>query len=211
MVEAEAQRIAEQVQELGKTPPKTLPSRRSFRRAVVCAWVVKELSDLRNAVSRLALQKTTYLLENALTLNLFDEHRQKPLGPYDHTARYKDAEPIAAKKGWIRIVGSRLEAGEKSSEFEKYIGRYLRSADLARTLVRLFGQLTDEQLETWATVHWLARRMASTEPDVTAKGIREALNRDRQWSPKVQRPNFREDRIHEALEGLRKLGLLTAR
>lgn len=207
--EAECYGILEQLLELRKEPPPKVPrARRAFRRAVVCAWVVEELSTVRSSVTRLTLQKTTHLLERAMTLKLFDEHRKKSLGPYDHTARYKDAEPIAAKKGWIVIVGNTFLPGERGHEFQQYASRYLRSPDLASRLARFLGRLSDDQLETWATIEWVARDLSASRAKVTVDNIRDAINRDRVWASKLQKPSFSEDRICEAMQGLGLVGLL---
>ncbi len=139
-VEVEIDKIAQGVRQLKKQPAAKVPlNRRPFRRAVVYAWVIEQLAEVRTRVSRLATQKTTYLLESFLVLELFDTHKQKPLGPYDHVARYTDAEPIAEKKGWIEVVGSTMYVGAKASEFRQYASRYLRSTKLASTLTRWLG------------------------------------------------------------------------
>ena len=209
VAEAEAQRLASQVGEFSRSrPPHIPPAKRAFRRAVVCAWIVQELSSVRERVSRLAAQKTTYLLESALILGLFDEHQQRALGPYDHTARYKDAEPIAIRKNWINVSGSTLTPGNNLSEIEQYADRYLRSVRLARTLTRLLGKLTDDQLETWATVHWIAQAISNERLDLSVQAIKEALEADKKWAGKLQRSNFDEERIREALVGLTAIGLL---
>lgn len=206
--EAEAQRVREGIHELRGRPDSATPtSRRAFRRAVVCVWVVKELSGVRGHVSRLAVQKTSYVLEEALALNLFREHAKQSLGPYDSTARYKDVEPIAQKKGWLRVIGSAFEVLENAVEIQQYAPRYLRSIGLARRLVSILGRLGDDELETWTTVHWIARKLPSRELQTTSV-IREALKRDTTWFSKLDKPNFADPSIYEAVRGLRALGLL---
>jgi len=209
VMEVEPRYIAQGIQELRtRRPLSTPPSKRAFRRAVVYAWVIEQLGTVRATVSRLGTQKATYLLECSLRLDLFDRHQKKPLGPYDHFARYKDAEPIAAKRRWIRILGSTLESGENVDEFHRYAPRYLRSVDLACKLTRLFARLADDQLETLATVHWVASRLPNPETDLTAEAIRKALEKDPQWSSKLGKVNFEESQVKAALATLLCLGLL---
>ncbi len=209
VLEAEVHDIARQVRELRKHPPPSTPSSRlAFRRAVVYAWVIEQLGTVRATVSRFATQKTTYLLENSLTLDLFSSHQKKALGPYDHIARYKDAEPIAAKKRWIKIAGSTLQIGDKAGEFQHYARRYLRSTKLAVALTNLFARLSDNQLETLATVHWVACRLGVLETSLTAATIQEALEKDAQWSSKLEKLNFSPERVGAALTALTALGLL---
>ncbi len=208
-VEIEVEKIARDVELLRKQPTAHVPpGRRHFRRAVVYAWVIEQLADVRERVSRLATQKTTYLLENFLALELFDSHKQKQLGPYDHAARYADAEPIALKKGWIEIVGSTMRVGSKTSELHQYANRYLRSRKLASTLTRWLGRLTDDQLETLSTVHWTAASLATRDEPLTADAVRECLGKDASWSAKLRKENFAKGQIVAALAALVALRML---
>jgi len=206
--EAEARQIAVHLQQLRKVQFKTPTSRRAFRRAVVYAWVIEQLAAFRATVSRLATQKTTYLLEGCLRHDLFDSHQKKPLGPYDHFARYKDAEPIAARKQWIRISGTTLEVGEKAREFHQYAQRYLRSVHLAAALAKLFARLTDDQLETLATVHWIGCRLNVPDRTLTPPVILGALQKDADWFSKLEKANFSLEAVGAALHALIALGLL---
>ena len=208
-IEVEIDRIAQDVRQIRKQPAVNVPSnRRPFRRAVVYAWVIEQLAEVRTRVSRLATQKTTYLLESFLVLELFDTHKQKPLGPYDHVARYTDAEPIAEKKGWIKVAGSTMSVGAKASECHQYARRYLRSATLASALTRWLGRLTDDQLETLATVHWTARGLMTSKRPLTPEHVLESIENDPPWSSKVQKPNFDHEQVAAALAALTALGLL---
>jgi len=208
-VEVEIDKIAQGVRQLKKQPAAKVPlNRRPFRRAVVYAWVIEQLAEVRTRVSRLATQKTTYLLESFLVLELFDTHKQKPLGPYDHVARYTDAEPIAEKKGWIEVVGSTMYVGAKASEFRQYASRYLRSTKLASTLTRWLGRLTDDQLETLATVHWTAAGLVTNNRPLTTETVLESIEKDPSWSSKLNKANFEREHVAAALAALTALGLL---
>jgi len=208
-IEVEIDKVAQEVRRIREQLAANVPSnRRPFRRAVVYAWVIEQLAEVRPRVSRLATQKTTYLLENFLLLELFDAHKQKPLGPYDHVARYADAEPIAEGKGWIEVDGSTMRVGAKAIELHQYAGRYLRSKKLASTLTRWLGKLTDDQLETLATVHWTATRLITSKTALTAGTIQASMEKDSSWSSKLQKSNFDQKQIAEALATLIALGLL---
>lgn len=208
-VEVEIDKIAQDVRRIRKQLAANVPSnRRPFRRAVVYAWVIEQLAEVRTRVSRLATQKTTYLLENFLLLELFDTHKQKPLGPYDHVARYADAEPIAKGKGWIEVDGSTMRVGANASEFHQYASRYLRSMKLASTLTRWLGKLTDDQLETLTTVHWAATRLVTSSKPATAESVRESIENDSSWASKLQKTNFGQEQVAAALAALIALGLL---
>ena len=105
------------------------------------------------AMLRALKQKATYLLECAMSLGVFREHGRKTLGPYDSAARYKDAEPIACKKGWLEVEGSTLRVPAGTDDWRRFAGRYLRSESLAKRFVDYLARFSDAELETMATVH----------------------------------------------------------
>ena len=180
----------------------------AFRKAVVCTWVVSRLQEKRPSVSRLAVQKTTYLLEWALGLGIFFEHDRKPLGPYDYKARYKDAEPIARRKGWLTITGTTLRAADDMAEVDRFASRYVRSEKLAGQLLDLLSTYSDGQLETLATVHWTARELTGAACDISVDAISDALASTPEWRDKLSRANFSLGRLREAVALLRKLQLI---
>jgi len=182
----------------------------AFRKAVVWTWVVSELQLQRPRVTRLAVQKVTYLLESSMRLGVFVEHHQKALGPYDYKARYKDAEPIAVKKGWLKVRGATVRATDSLAEMKRFIGRYLRSEDLARRLTEYLGRFADEELETLATVVWSARDLVASGRPLTAEAVRQSLAETPEWRAKLDRPNFSVARVAEALSVIRTLRLVSA-
>lgn len=181
---------------------------KAFRKGVILAWVVQKLAVRRKQVTRLAAQKAVYVLERALNLGVFTDHQQKPLGPYDHRAKYHDAEPIAARGGWMRVSGSVLEPGERTEEITRYLGRYIRSEPLASRLIDLLARLTDEELEVWATIAWAARALASSGEPVTVSTVQDYLAQSTEWSAKLRRRSFRPGAIAGALTRLSRLRLL---
>lgn len=200
--------LATQLESLRRRPQKFNDPRASFRKAVVCTWVVSRLQKMRPRVSRLAAQKATYLLEHAMALGVFTEHDRKPLGPYDRKSRYRDAEPIASKKGWLKVRGSTLRAADDLSEMGQYVRRYLRSEDTASRFIESLAGFSDDELEVLATVHWTAREISAANQSVTSTSVAAALARTSDWSPKLERSHFTIDRIGDAIEFLRGLRLV---
>jgi hypothetical protein len=181
---------------------------KEFRRAVVYAWIVHTLSPQRQSVTRLAAQKVAYLLEQALAFGLFTEHEQKPRGPYDRKAKYRDAEPIAERSGWIRTQGANLEPLEVDDKFERYLRRYVRSLALAQRLVARLARLSDDQMETWATVAWAGRVLAGRATGITVDKVIEFLGSSAEWRAKLTHRNFTRESIAAALDRLSKLRLI---
>jgi hypothetical protein len=178
-----------------------------FQRASVFAWTVANLQKRRERVSRLAAQKSVYMLEHALGLHLFEEHQRKRLGPYDSTARYKDAEPIARQKMWIEEQGATLLPGTKAAEADRYAERYLRAVELARQLVEVLAALTDDELEALATVQAVVAELREEGIEAGVAAAKRRIAEIPEWAGKLSRRNFHERDIALALQRLSMLGL----
>jgi len=205
----ELDKLAMELKSIREKPGQRSRAPVAFRKAVVCTWVVSRLQKRRPTVSRLAVQKTTYLLEWALGRGIFFEHDRKPLGPYDYKARYKDAEPIARKKGWLTITGTTLRAADDMTEVDRFASRYVRSEKLAGQLLDWLAAYSDSQLETLATVHWTVRELTGGDRDMSIDAIERALASAPEWRDKLSRANFSPDRLREAVGLLHKLRLIT--
>jgi hypothetical protein len=202
------EKLGEQLEVARRQPRQSTKAPVPFRKAVVCAWLVSVLEERRGWVSRLALQKSAYILECSLELQIFVDHRRQRLGPYDHNARYRDAEPIAKKKGWLTIAGSRLHASADSRELTRYVSRYVRSENAALGLVSWLSQRSDEELETLATVLWSACEIVRAGGSATTHAVAEVLARTPEWSGKLKRANFSAERVGDALKYLTALRLI---
>lgn len=200
--------LADELEAIRRQPPRARDPRLAFRKAVVCTWVVARLQQTRPRVTRLAVQKVTYLLEQAMSLGIFVEHDRKPLGPYDSKARYKDAEPIACKKGWLQVTGTTLRASENLAALNRFLPAYVRAEEVAARLVDHLTRFSDDQLETLATTHWIARELEGAKNEVTVASVARGLAKTAEWKAKLVRRNFTEDSLGEALSFLRQLRLV---
>lgn len=203
--------LAARLQEVRSTPCRKSP-RIHFERVCILAWCVAELRRYRGEASRLGVNKITYLLERSLRLGIFD-HQQMPFGPYDQKIRYS-AEPAAGRKQYIVVHQGRydtFEPGKKIAEALTYAPRYLRQEDLARALVEHFTRVTqdDFELETWATVQWVAQDLTSKGEGATPDTVQEALRGNAAWAKKLIRPNFARAVVERALTDLGGLGLIS--
>ncbi len=184
---------------LRKTPRVRDPKKLAFPKAVVCTGVVMCLQPNGSRVSRLAAQKVSYLLEQAMGLGVFVEHNQKPLGPYDSNSRYKDAEPMAKTKGWLTVSRTELKASALKPEMAKFLRGYVHSESMATRFVERLSGFSDDQLETIATVHWVERDLATADAKLEVDSILEQLARTPVWKPKLARSNFSRSSVSEAL------------
>lgn len=200
--------LASELEKLRRKSRSVRDPRIAFRKAVVLTWIVDRLQRSRPRVTRLAAQKTAYLLEQAMSLGAFLEHDRKPLGPYDSKARYRDAEPIARQKGWLQVSGTTLQAGEDLSDLTRFTRAYLRSESVAASLVDFLSRFSDDELETLATVHWIARELSTARCDVSTASVLGELARTAEWKAKLSRPNFSASAIEGALRFLGDVRLI---
>ncbi len=206
----ELERLGADLEYARRGRPAPTPKFKDFSRAVVYTWIVRSLAEKRPRVSRLASQKVSYLLECSLELGLFDGHRRNQLGPYDSAAKYRDAEPIAKKKGWLRVEGATLSVTEKASAIDTYCKRYLRSADAAARLMTVLADVDDPKLEVLATVLPIAREIHQAGREVSVEAVRAAIGETAEWRGKLGRAHFAPERVDEALVTLRALRLVGA-
>ena len=206
--EPDIERLGAEMESVRQKPQRVSKAPLPFKKAVVYTWVVLRLQQNRPSVSRLAVQKATYLLEWGLHLGIFVEHTRKPLGPYDSKARYKDAEPIAIKKGWLKVTGTTLRAVMNVPEVARSAARYVKSVELASQFLEFLSEYSDAQLETFATVHWAIRNIPGAHQNLSARVIERELASTPEWRDKLLRANFSADRLQEAVGFLQKLRLI---
>lgn len=187
------------------------PANKNFQRAAIYSWLAERWAGSRDGkTSRMAVQKLAYLLDKGLETGLFSEHRKHKYGPYDPTARYRDAEPIALRNGYL-VASGRYEfhIGAEIGKALESAERYLPDPAVAKALVDALRSLGVDQwaLETLATVHAIAVKMPSQ--DVSSEAVLSTLAGDATWKKKVGRPNFTRAKVQMALDQLSLLGLLS--
>jgi hypothetical protein len=179
-----------------------------FRRASILTWVLDQVRGESDQASRYVTHKTVYLLEHALELRLFTGFKKMAAGPYDPSLRYKDAEPIAERNGWLRRENENLVATRSSRAAHRYAVRYLGDPELARRFVLLVARLEPWELDTLATVHSAACELYNKRSEVDELGVERLLSDSAEWKQKLMKRHFARERISAALDHLRRLGLL---
>lgn len=192
----------------------TEPARRpaasaAFQQAAVLAWVVHKLHSPGYPVSRFRVQKMLYLIEAATEAGLFTDFHKQAAGPYDPGLRYRGPEDIAVRqRRWLVARGeTHFEPGPNIEEALHYAPRYI-DTELAELVLDKFRTFRDETLERWTTVHLAAVELEREGKPVTPESVLAYIESVPEWQPKLSREEFILDRIVEALEGLRTIGLL---
>src|SRR5947209_4078929 len=70
--------------------------------------------------------------------------------------------------------------------------------------------VSDAELETWATVEWVARDLVAEGKKFDAGSVRERLSRTHAWSAKLAKPHFATTRISRAIESMLRLRIIAA-
>jgi len=183
----------------------------AFQQAAVFAWVVHKLHSLGYPVSRFRVQKMLYLIEAATETGLFTDFRKQAAGPYDPSLHHKGPEYIAVRqKGWLAMPDkTHFEPGPNIEEALRYAPRYMDEV-LAELVLDEFRAFRDETLERWTTVHLAAVELQGRGDPVTPDTVLAFIQSVPAWQGKLAREEFALERIADALEGLRRMGLLPA-
>ncbi len=202
-------RAAETAEAYVSGPARQPAASTAFQQAAVLAWVVHKFYSPGYPVSRFRAQKMLYLVEAATETGLFTEFRKQAAGPYDPSLRYRGPEDIAVRqRGWLVARGdAHFEPGPNIEEALRYAPRYI-DTELAELVLEEFRTFKDETLERWTTVHLAAVELQRQGNPVTPEAILAYIQSVPEWQPKLSREEFAPARIADALEGLRKAGLL---
>ncbi|GBD36078.1 hypothetical protein HRbin36_01198 [bacterium HR36] len=209
MSAARLARAAESPEPYATEPARQPAASVAFQQAAVLAWVVHKLHAPGYPVSRFRVQKMLYLIEAVTDTGLFTEFRKQAAGPYDPGLRYKGPEDIAVRqRDWLVARGdTHFEPGPNIEEALGYAPRYI-DIELAERVLEEFRTFKDETLERWTTVHLAAVELQRRGEPATPEAVLAYIRSVPEWQEKLLREEFALNRIADALEGLRKTGLL---
>jgi hypothetical protein len=182
---------------------------RERKRAVVTAWVVKQLASVETEIGRLKLQKVLYLLEAAIRPGLFTSFRAFAYGPFDPELKYGDAEKIGEQEDWIEVDGSLIRPGASAGNVDSVITETLEHVDVAEDFVAHLARHSGWDLGVWATVLSLAQRILVRGEPVNAEAVLGEMLTIPAWREKARLREFAPERVVDALHQLRVLGLLS--
>ncbi len=204
-------RAAETSEAYATEPVRQPAASAAFRQAAVMAWVVHKLYSPGYPVSRFRVQKMLYFIEAIAETGLFSEFRKQAAGPYDPGLRYRGPEDIAVRqRHWLVVFhDTHFEPGPNMEEALRYAPRYI-DTELAELVLEEFRTFKDETLERWTTVHLAAVELEQRGEPVTSDTVLVFIESVPEWQPKLSREEFAPNRIADALEGLRRTGLLPA-
>ena len=178
-----------------------------FKRAAVYAWAFDILRDDGYEATRYSTGKTVYLLEKALRLGLFEDHKQMAYGPYDPKLRYGSTERIGGERSWFHVMpDGHIRVGDSVSEVHKYATRYVREVSVARRFVEYLRTFDFSGFESAATVLWAAEAISEEGSTVDTEAVLRWL--DLNWPAKLARRQFSAADVRSTLNRLSRLQLL---
>jgi hypothetical protein len=108
---------------------------------------------------------------------------------------------------WIGGQGSTLLPGTKAAEADRYAERYLRAVELARAVVEILAALSDDELETLATVQAIVAELGKEGTTADVNAVKQRIAEIPEWAGKLARRNFNDGDIAHALRRVTALGL----
>ena len=179
-----------------------------FRRQVVYLLTVRELQRRGADATRWPAHKAFYILDRGLRTGIgrHQRHRRGMFDPF--VTRDVETEGQKAKNGWVKVESYTYKLEPGAERLWQYADRYVRSPQLAQRLFDLLARLSEFELETWTTVENAATELIPPGEPITVEGVRQAIKSVPVWAEKLSQPNFRDEKIREALQHLADLRFL---
>ena len=176
-----------------------------FREAILISALVRALSNNDYPLGRKRYSKICYLIHRKLQHAVEQKYFKKAAGPYSPWTRYKGPERIAIQNGYIKEtqkgVFTGFSVGPQISDIDQYLPRYDFN-DVLGWAVNNFGKLTNDRLELLATVDFAVLELKTKGKQVNVRTVRELIETEPEWAPKLERAIFSEINIQSALRAI---------
>lgn len=188
-----------------KAAPRTTDE---FVEAVVISQIVRKFSDNgRRIVGRMRYNKLAYLAHRKAEDDVTKRYLKKAAGPYSPWAKYAGPEAIAKRNGYIKeatIDGFRgFVPAQNIEQIDKYLPNYPINAAIEWAHRNLLKKT--EELELLATVDFAAVDLNEKGTAITVQNIKQVIQENPEWAPKLERAVFSDSNIQRALNELHKL------
>ncbi|WP_339698331.1 restriction endonuclease subunit S [uncultured Marixanthomonas sp.] len=155
-------------------------------------------------LTRFMYTKVSYLLKR------FKEEEdngylKKAAGPYKPKTRYGGAEKIALQNRYVKkhisnYKGKKYEnfvAGDNCTQAIEYFKKWY--GENALQWIQQFKYTKRNQLELWATVDMAMQDLLKDNKVVNFQSVKQLINDDKEWRPKLKRPTFSDENIKSAI------------
>lgn len=175
-----------------------------FKDAILISILAYKFGSERYPLGAFRRQKLSYFYKRHANMNI-DEYTKKAMGPYNSKLKYKGAENIAIRNGYVKNVRNRgIVATNKIAKVKEYYNRYYNSADM-QWLDANFHYENNNNLEVLATVDYAINDLVSQNKAITLANIKTYIASDEEWKPKLDLDYFTDKAIVNAMEKIKKL------
>lgn len=175
-----------------------------FKDAILISILAYKFGSEQYPLGAFRRQKLSYFYKRHANMNI-DEYTKKAMGPYNSKLKYKGAENIAIRNGYVKNVRNRgIVATSEIVKAEEYYNRYYNAADMQWLDIN-FHYENNNNLEVLATVDYAINDLVSQNKAITLANIKTYIASDEEWKPKLDLDYFTDKAIVNAMEKIKKL------
>ncbi len=199
---------------LAAEPEKDYKSEKPRNEHITDAVLIGTMADAFGSnefpLTRFMYTKVSYLLKR------FKEEEdngylKKAAGPYKPQTRYGGAEKIALENKYVKThitnsKGKKYEnflAGDNCKEAISYFKKWY--GENALQWIQQFKYTKRSQLELWTTVDMAMQDLLLESKLVNFQTVKQLINNDKEWRPKLKRSTFSDDNIKVAINKVNQL------
>lgn len=187
-------------------PAESKPHNWAINEAVVISVLAKHFGSEKFPLGRKRYTKLSYLLHRHVEKEA-EGYLKKAAGPYNPSTKYKGPEAIAQKNGYIRQHTSGQFSGfipgDNIAKAEHYFLQWY-GPDVLKWLEQ-FRFAKNDELELLATVDMAMEDLRKSGTEPTFAGVKNLINNEPEWHPKLSRPVFADAQITAAMADCRSL------
>lgn len=186
------------------TPANKKVANDEFKDAIIISMLVYKFGSNQYPLGAFRRQKLSYLFKRHNNLPI-DEYLKKAMGPYNPQMKYSGGEGIAIRNKYVKEVKQRsLIASSEISKAKTYFDKYY-SKDSLLWLEQNFRYKSNNELEVLATIDYTILDLKAQNKEITLANIKEYINNNAEWKPKLEKPFFTDSAIIKAIQESKNL------
>ena len=186
------------------TPANKKVANDEFKDAIIISMLAYKFGSNQYPLGAFRRQKLSYLFKRHNNLPI-DEYLKKAMGPYNPQMKYSGGEGIAIRNKYVKEVKQRgLIASSEIAKAKTYFDKYY-SKDSLLWLEQNFRYKNNNELEVLATIDYTILDLKAQNKEITLANIKEYINNNAEWKPKLEKPFFTDSAIIKAIQESKNL------
>ena len=186
------------------TPANKKVANDEFKDAIIISMLAYKFGSNQYPLGAFRRQKLSYLFKRHNNLPI-DEYLKKAMGPYNPQMKYSGGEGIAIRNKYVKEVKQRgLIASSEIAKAKTYFDKYY-SKDSLLWLEQNFRYKSNNELEVLATIDYTILDLEAQNKEITLANIKEYINNNAEWKPKLEKPFFTDSAIIKAIQESKNL------